>query len=314
MSYAMLNPLGMNNLALDAQGSDPLYPVPGTTIEPKGLLTAYYRAAFDDFASRGPTLTFPYDWRMSARYAAQRLADKLASRLASEQFYLVGHSNGGMVARIADALLKDHPNRANLLRVVQVGTPNYGSWEAPRNLAGIPSWLAPYARQFTTGFASVVYGAALVYLEHLIAHWRSVYELMPDPVNGPFAPNPVSEQLYALEPWQGINSQVNQFQLNWGHYFHATLEPIPEPGKYFAVAGYGSQTTAGLVKVSQIAVPSGYYRTPDGDGVVTISSAVLRDTHAIYCRESHAQILDNSNVRAAIWNALPNGLADDVFI
>ncbi len=174
MPYYQLNPIGLRNLALDGEGNNSLYSYPGTQIYPTGLLSAYYGAAIEDFSRRALTLTFPYDWRMGSAANGAKLAAILSPLLARGDVAVIGHRNGGMVMRVADALLASDPHRANLRRLIQVGTPNYGSWEAPRNLAGIASWIAPYAAQMQRGPFPLLYQAAIAYLQTLIAHFRCV--------------------------------------------------------------------------------------------------------------------------------------------
>jgi pimeloyl-ACP methyl ester carboxylesterase len=314
MKYLQMNPIGLRQLELDGTGANPAYPIPGTSIVPQGLLDAYYAASVSWFGVRINTRLYPYDWRMDWASSAAVLAQKIADFISTDQLYIVAHSFGGLIARAAHALIANHPKIGNLLRVVCMGTPNYGSWEAPRNLAGIPSWLDPYARQIHRSHFSLPYAVAVVWLSQMIAHFRSVYECFPNHVNGPFAGQIPAFLAYQAATWAQQNVAVTPFLLGWGLNSVQNLPPIPEPEKYIFVAGYNTKTSSGLTDIRDVANPNAYLVTPDGDGVVTTHSAIPAGFKAIYTTQTHAHLLIMQSVRQAVFDALPTGLAADTFV
>src|SRR5690606_4532604 len=89
-----------------------------------------------------------YDWRHSVREAAAKLAEALEQWLpqaerAGQPVHLAAHSMGGLVAR---AMIADGGRGAAAWqriaalpgsRLLMLGTPNHGSWEALRWLTGL---------------------------------------------------------------------------------------------------------------------------------------------------------------------------------
>jgi len=124
---------GLSHLAIDA-----------ARIEPQNLIYRAYGNLVDYLKASHTVRTFPYDWRLSIREAAKRLADAVNSELASAEkdnqpVRLLAHSMGGLVAR---AMIVNHPEvwqricRHTGGRLVMLGTPNLGSHEIVRLLVG----------------------------------------------------------------------------------------------------------------------------------------------------------------------------------
>lgn len=111
-------------------------------------------------------ITFPYDWRASNRYAAQRLHERALSALAEwkktsgnteAKLWLVCHSMGGLVARY----FCEHLDGAQHTRaIVTIGTPHRGSVKALDALANGK-------------------GVWPLNLTHFVRSMPSVYELLP---------------------------------------------------------------------------------------------------------------------------------------
>lgn len=90
---------------------------------------------------------FPYDWRISVRDSALALATLVEQRLGEAErsrqgLHIVAHSMGGLVVRAMLALkpglwrrLKSLPEPASF-RLLMLGTPNHGSFQAVRLMVG----------------------------------------------------------------------------------------------------------------------------------------------------------------------------------
>lgn len=125
---------------------------------------------------------FAYDWRLSIREAAARLARALEQWLplaeqAGQPVHLVAHSMGGLVVRamIADgtrgAALWERITRLPGSRLLMLGTPNAGSYEALRWLTGCNPTQARLALlDFTRGADEIV---------DLVRHYPGLVELLP---------------------------------------------------------------------------------------------------------------------------------------
>ncbi|MCB9534108.1 MAG: hypothetical protein H6698_07280, partial [Myxococcales bacterium] len=99
----------------------------------------FYGDASTKLSSKAKVVLFAYDWRRSVVDAGGILADVIRSRpTTGEKIFLVAHSMGGLVARAAiHALGAEWDERvAAGARLVQLGTPNEGSWLAPQLVSG----------------------------------------------------------------------------------------------------------------------------------------------------------------------------------
>lgn len=116
-------------------------------VSPTDLLDDFYGPLLEFLARSHRVEIFPYDWRLSVRDAADKLADRLQALLPEverqgQPVHLVAHSMGGLVVRamIADggrgtAVWRRIVNLPNS-RFMMLGTPNRGSHEAVRWLTG----------------------------------------------------------------------------------------------------------------------------------------------------------------------------------
>ena len=68
-----------------------------------------------------------YDWRKPVSEISEKLGDFLDEKLASDEFYLVGHSLGGLVAR---DWLQNNESDLRLKKIYTLGTPHYGVTKA----------------------------------------------------------------------------------------------------------------------------------------------------------------------------------------
>lgn len=140
LKYLALFKGGLGRLRMDHNANKP-------DIQPTDLLDDFYGPLIEFLARSHRVELFPYDWRLSVRDAAVKLADKLEAWLPEverqgQPVHLVAHSMGGLVVRamIADggrgaALWRRIVNLPNS-RFMMLGTPNLGSHEAVRWLTG----------------------------------------------------------------------------------------------------------------------------------------------------------------------------------
>jgi hypothetical protein len=116
-------------------------------VAPTGLLDRFYAPLLEHLERSHRVEVHPYDWRLSVRDAARTLAAKLEELLpVAEQHrqpvHIVAHSMGGLVARamIADGGAGERVWRRMCAlpgsRLLMLGTPNRGSYEAVRWLTG----------------------------------------------------------------------------------------------------------------------------------------------------------------------------------
>ena len=148
-------------------------------ILPTGLLARAYADILRFMGGSHDVVPFAYDWRLSVRDAASRLAEEVTRALERTEagghaVRILAHSMGGLVAR---AMIGQRPDlwqriRARGGRLVMLGTPNRGSWEIVRLLVARASTLR------TLALVDLKNNAAE--LLEVIRDFPGVLELLPD--------------------------------------------------------------------------------------------------------------------------------------
>ncbi len=112
----------------------------------------------------------PYDWRASVSELADALNQRVAAEADGSPVMLVGHSMGGLVARLA--LGRQRTER--ITRVVQLGAPNHGSFAPVLALRGVYPTVRKLAaidrRHTAEDLARIVFRTL-----------PALHELLPDP-------------------------------------------------------------------------------------------------------------------------------------
>ncbi|MDX5409458.1 MAG: CHAT domain-containing protein [Thauera sp.] len=254
---------------------------------------------------------FAYDWRLSIREAAARLARALEQWLplaeqAGQPVHLVAHSMGGLVVRamIADgargAALWERITRLPGSRLLMLGTPNAGSYEALRWLTGCNPTQARLALlDFTRGADEIV---------DLVRHYPGLVELLPFGEQDPDFSDPAR--------WRSLRENL---QARWETPPETALRSAretwallraarPDPAHMCYVAGCQSATIVDYqlanygLEAGEAAWLSGRKRlaflaSREGDGTVSWASGqldalptwYLEDTaHDALCVQQHA--------------------------
>ncbi len=181
LKYRALFRGGLARLGMDATGS-------GGEVRPTDVLDDFYGPLLEFLARSHRVEIFPYDWRLSVRHAADKLADRLETWLPEAErqgqpVHLVAHSMGGLVVRamIADggrgtALWRRILKLPNS-RFMMLGTPNLGSHEAVRWLTGHNPTQAKLALLDITHGTDAIVG--------IVNRFPGLLELLPFDPDGP---------------------------------------------------------------------------------------------------------------------------------
>jgi hypothetical protein len=287
LKYRALFRGGLARLGMDASG--------GHEVRPIDLLDDFYGPLLEFLARSHRVEIFPYDWRLSVRDAAGKLADKLETLLPEAErqgqpVHLVAHSMGGLVVRamIADggrgtALWRRILKLPNS-RFMMLGTPNLGSHEAVRWLTGHNPTQAKLALlDITHGTDAII---------DIVNRFPGLLELLPfDPELPDFA----SQSL-----WKGLKKQLAaRWSLADGNAliqargtWDFLKKAAPDPEHMIYVAGCQDATVVDyrLVDYDEIWL-NGRKRlefdaTHEGDGTVTWRSGRLPGVKTWYVEDT----------------------------
>ncbi len=281
------------------------------------ILDDFYAPILEFLARTHRVEVFAYDWRCSVCDAADRLADKLELLLPRAErerqpVHLIAHSMGGLVVR---ALIADQ-TRGNALwqritslpnsRLLMLGTPNLGSYEAVRWLTGNnPTQARLSLLDITQSTDAIV---------NLVREFRGLLELLP------FGPQ--DADFTDTRQWRSINKTLNA---RWKTARADDLRAVGETWKRLRQSPLDS-TRMCYVAGCQPATVIGYrfteyeepwlvgrkrlefLATPEGDGVVTWASGRLPDIGTWYVEDTaHDELCTRQKAFSAYLELLMTG-------
>ncbi|MFT3663628.1 CHAT domain-containing protein [Piscinibacter sp.] len=293
LEYFALLKGGLGEIAIDAPD-----------VRPTDLLDDFYGPLIEHLTRTHRVEIFPYDWRLSVREAAARLALRLEALLPEAErtrqpVHLVAHSMGGLVAR---AMIADGGagaaawRRMNALpgsRLLMLGTPNLGSHEAVRWLTGTNPTQAKLALlDFTRGSDGVI---------DIVRRYPGLAELLPFDEASPWG---------RLSAWKQLQSELaarfpliddavlRQAAATWQLLRAAPADPL----RMVYVAGCRGATVIGHEVVDE---EFGFARkqlrfiaTREGDGTVSWASGRLADVPTWYAPDTgHDELCSNADDR-----------------
>jgi len=227
----------------------------------------------------------PYDWRASVSALADALNQRIAAEADGAPVMLVGHSLGGVVARLA--LGRQRSER--ITRIVQLGAPNHGSFAPVLALRGVYPTVRKLAaldrRHSAEDLARIVFRTL-----------PALHELLPDPTlaGGP--------DMFEATSWPDDPLRPDPQRL-----LAARRERARWPGsddRCLMIAGARQDT------VTALSASGGEFEfglTPQGDGTVPLALAVRPGEPAWYVDEKHGGLPNNGRVIAAVVDLLRTG-------
>lgn len=226
-----------------------------------------------------------YDWRRSIDDVARELNERIERESAGQEVLLVGHSMGGVVARVA--LGRQAASR--IARVVQLGAPNHGSFAPVLALRAVYPTVRKLAaldrRHSAEDLARIVFRTL-----------PALHELLPEPrvAGGPDLFDVKSWPADALRPDQKMLSEAAAAQAAW---------PAPDE-RCLHIAGVRQDTVvAATLRRSEFE----YSLSAEGDATVPLVLAVPPGQKAWYVGEKHGGLPNNGRVIAAVVDLLRRG-------
>jgi pimeloyl-ACP methyl ester carboxylesterase len=256
----------------------------GRRLKPLGVLTFAYARLTLQLRSDGlDARLHAYDWRLGIDELGRDLAARIAA--AREPVILIGHSMGGLVARMAMRML---PRRC-VRKLIMLGTPNRGSFAPVLAIRGT----YPFVRE-----------VARLDPEHSVEHlartvfrtFSGLYDMLPPRGRG------VDIDLHAAGCWPARGPRPDARLLRQALATRRRLAP-PDP-RMSQIVGVNRETIVGVRRVGARFV---YEIGLNGDGTVPLALARLAAVKTYYVEEMHGNLASNPLVIAAIRDLIRLG-------
>jgi hypothetical protein len=226
----------------------------------------------------------PFDWRQSVIESGKLLARRIA-RDGAKKVCIVAHSMGGLVARAA--LSSDTKHR--IARIVQLGTPNFGSFVIVQALRGVYPTVRKVAALDPTHTTDQL-------VRHVFRTLPGLYEMLP-------APEHTKDlDLLQIDNWPADLLGPDATLLSSALPARAKLGSARDG--CFHIVGVGQET---VVRVRKGRKGFEYGIALDGDGTVPRALAEWPGAQACYAIERHGNLTNNDDVCKAVIDLLAHG-------
>ena len=271
-----------------------------TGVQADSIFIDFYSRLIDYLSATHEVIAFPYDWRLSLRIEAKRLAGRVSEKLdsaerAGQPVRILGHSMGGLLARVMIAQAPEVWARIVHQpggRLVMLGTPNSGSHEMLRLL---------------TGHSRIVRQLELVDSRHkpgeireMFAQYPGLLEMLPRQQSLDFFDPAVWDVLRKIDGTLPLPSKTDLLD---AAKTRALLDSLPFDADHMVyVAGSALQTPSELFTGGgQIQ----FRATNQGDGKVTWNTTLAVPTY--YSTAEHGDLANLPAEFAAIADLLQGG-------
>jgi pimeloyl-ACP methyl ester carboxylesterase len=226
----------------------------------------------------------PFDWRKSVLDSGKLLAQRIAHD-GAKNISIVAHSMGGLVARAA--LAKDSKQR--IARIVQLGTPNFGSFALVQALRGAYPTVRKVAALDPTHSTDQL-------VRHVFRTLPGLYEMLPTPAHTK------DLDLLQLDSWPDDLLGPDATLLGSATRVRAQLGAAR--AGCFHIVGVQQETTTRARKGRK---GFDYGITHDGDGTVPRALAEWPGAATWYVQERHGNLTKNDSVCKAVIDLLKAG-------
>jgi pimeloyl-ACP methyl ester carboxylesterase len=301
-------------LGPDGRSPGPL--TSGRPLEVMGIVQAAYGPLYAWMTLQGwNVVPAAFDWRLSIATSAESVLAIAQRAFGLQPFAIVAHSMGGLVARYMWSLMQTAGQGDQLTRLVMLGTPQTGTWEAVRLWMRLPH---TYALIMDLLWAGQGIRAHLdsPWLDAVLTSCPGIYQLTPFRLYGPlFDSSPASAaSLYAAADYLPTAPLVQQQWLDAAIPVQTVLQTAIPPGRCATILGVGSLTPSYPVPFGDLSRRDGYQYTDRGDGLVTLEQGTLPGVPRGYVTSSHALLpLSGAVARALSW-IVPEGLSADIVL
>lgn len=267
----------------------------GETIKPPSIFAGLFRGVMFNYYSLAlealQAEPFSYDWRLDVRASARQLANFIRQKFFGQEVSLVAHSMGGLVAR---SFIFQYPDLWETMkgRMIMLGTPNRGSFDAVQALIGENRTIKKLDR-----FDIRNDKESLMRVFH---SFPGLYHLLPGKDN--------CAEVYQRATWNNyatINFETHLQDVERLHQ-ELTAPATIDPKRMFYIAGTGFETTIGLKSITD--GQFNFETTPDGDGTVSHKLGLLDGITTFYDKENeHSDLLTGENTLTAVRELIATG-------
>ncbi len=275
-----------------------------------GLLQIFAKLGFEEGRD---LFVFPYDWRLSNFHTAAQLRQFIDRHppLRDHPFRIVGHSMGGLVARI---FLHEYGQQYTVSSLITMGTPHLGSLRALQALLegfGETLNLIPGGERIT----------------RVVGSFQSIYELLPTYencciLNSPGTTEKKSVDITDIDLWRQMG-WFSQFPPAHRHYVKSRLVQVvrlrqimktrpPAQTQIFKIVG-SNFSTPGRVYLNAPGEPLEWAEI-NGDETVIEYSAANGDWAGTFSAiESHDKIFNDEHVKILLRRLLTRNTSLEEF-
>jgi pimeloyl-ACP methyl ester carboxylesterase len=267
-------PLWLDQARLSAHGVVPLE-IGAAGVQTAGIVKLGYQQFEQRFSSTYNVVLFEYDWRRSVADAAELLAAQVKARDdKGEIVRIVAHSMGGLVARAMIAL---YPKLWESVcakggRLIQLGTPNKGTFAVPRILWGVE----PTVQML----AMLDPGQTKKKVCEIFAAYPGLADMLPETEDDRF----FDEAWWAKE--QGQFARPLPDELRRAQALRGTISAGDKRGIFY-VAGAGDATPTDLSFDADGPV---WMTTDEGDGTVPYALGRIAGIEPYYVAAVHGEL------------------------
>jgi hypothetical protein len=256
-------------------------------LEPLGGIEYSYLALKLRLEAAGFDVTlYDYDWRENLELVGAALARRLRAE-RGRRLALVGHSMGGLLARVALARVVRERTDARIVRVIGLGTPHGGS------IGAVQAVRATYPVVFRLAAVDPRHDAQQLSAD-VFGTFPSIYQLMPANVQG--------LDLFDPRAWPHRGAQPHAAPLAAARGFGAQLAPAD--ARFISIIGTGQRTVTGIERRGG---QFHYEVSAAGDGTVAVPRATLPGARNYYLRCEHSELPRSEPVARAVIDLLRTG-------
>jgi pimeloyl-ACP methyl ester carboxylesterase len=231
-------------------------------------------------------VVYDYDWREDLRIVGAALAARLRADRA-RSIALIGHSMGGLLARMTLSQLADDPAAARVMRLIGLGTPHGGS------IGAVQAVRATYPVVFRLAAVDTLHGAAEL-SRNVFGTFPSIYQLLPGDTG--------DLDLFDPAEWPRRGAQPHAAPLAAARIFSSQLAPAD--ARFVSIIGAGQRTATGIERRGG---QFHYDISAAGDGTVGVLRATLPGARNYYLRCEHSELPRNQLVAGAVIDLLRTG-------